>query len=971
MRIQSRKIVVFSVKRSDALLPDPNPILDEGAPTSTGGTENAATLCDILGTPLVLESPRDRYYHGWGEECLNPKLIVASWTLHVQDVEGKPTAFTFELVEGTSPLILGMDVRKYSNTFNLSDQKYIEMRRPTDSAPRTLFTYIVPNDDRLRLEVAPHPLATVSTLLGNVHTTAKRTPLVFCKRIHRYTDAHPDELRNICKDAGIMDNLLDDAITRVSEACQVCCKNGRSKPSRKVSLSHVNAAFNEEIQVDFLFVNLKGQNIVILIITDTGTGYSELIIAENRTAQVIVRVIEQSWVCRHGAPKALSADDEYNRRPILDYLRTHEIQFKARPARRHNKTGIVERKIGVVKSILYKLNDEVSTAAASSIVARAAFLSNLFSGNRLLSSFELARGFSPSIIGIPPSVVPQELLEAHREQVAIRALQRIAHSRAPAMPHSEIFSPGTPVWVFYRTTKQNEKDGWVEATIVEATEYFVLARRSQRGPPMRVAYEDLRLAPRNKLTKELLSCSLEDELQALHDVRHPTMKNQCDRDISKTASDSTLPAQDSPLRLRPRLKPDNPETTQAIPVPDEEPPTVPLATCNKDFNHCENAETNSVASADIHSNGGDRVNYDEEFISTKHHGSLLTTSGLRGPQKDIGEYAESVSKRNPDMNTSLKTDKHHVMSTIYETIGSKQVTARHLDFAPSWVLDEAFRKEHDSSWKGAYKEIPKCQVPRSANVITSHTVYKVKTQEDGSKDMKARIVPHGNRDNEKDNIRKDSSTAQLFVIRLLLSLATFLGFRIACADIKGAYLQSGPIRRDIYVRPPKEHRGPRGVLWKLLKLPYGIFEAGRQWQKTVETWMFNEASLERVLGVSQLFVKRDKYGRVVLLVAKVTDDFLLGGSIDNMKAFLDNLKQRFIVGKIAVDQKMYFDGCEIAQDADGNIKMSMYRYLERVKLIEISRSRRKEGDAPVTPSELTQYRSLACTLMYLGSGVLP
>lgn len=28
---------------------------------------------------------------------------------------------------------------------------------------------------------------------------------------------------------------------------------------------------------------------------------------------------------------------------------------------------------------------------------------------------------------------------------------------------------------------------------------------------------------------------------------------------------------------------------------------------------------------------------------------------------------------------------------------------------------------------------------------------------------------------------------------------------------------------------PKEWEGPRGVLWILLKIPYGITEAGRQW----------------------------------------------------------------------------------------------------------------------------------------------
>lgn len=77
---------------------------------------------------------------------------------------------------------------------------------------------------------------------------------------------------------------------------------------------------------------------------------------------------------------------------------------------------------------------------------------------------------------------------------------------------------------------------------------------------------------------------------------------------------------------------------------------------------------------------------------------------------------------------------------------------------------------------------------------------------------KVRIVPHGNKDLEKDNIGKDSSTAQFDVFRMQLAATTFISMRLAMADIKGVYLQSGPIRRKIYVRPPREWKGPRGTL---------------------------------------------------------------------------------------------------------------------------------------------------------------
>lgn len=159
--------------------------------------------------------------------------------------------------------------------------------------------------------------------------------------------------------------------------------------------------------------------------------------------------------------------------------------------------------------------------------------------------------------------------------------------------------------------------------------------------------------------------------------------------------------------------------------------------------------------------------------------------------------------------------------------------------------------------------------------------------------LKGRIVPDGNKDIEKEDIRKDSSTTQFHVIRLLLCLTTFIGFRIGLADIKGTYLQSGPIGRDIYVRPLREWQGDRRRLWKLTKLPYGIVEAGRQWHKTIEEWMLREANLERIFGISELYRLRDKAGNTLLLVAKVTDDLLMAGFVQQMQAFAAQLEKRF------------------------------------------------------------------------------
>lgn len=105
-------------------------------------------------------------------------------------------------------------------------------------------------------------------------------------------------------------------------------------------------------------------------------------------------------------------------------------------------------------------------------------------------------------------------------------------------------------------------------------------------------------------------------------------------------------------------------------------------------------------------------------------------------------------------------------------------------------------------------------------------------------------LPHGNPDSEKDGIRKALVSAQLNIIRLVLSISRIIDLGLATVDIKEAYVQSWPIRRKLYVRPPLEwHSTPvytRVILWKLAKLFYGIVEAGRQWKMTIETWMLED-----------------------------------------------------------------------------------------------------------------------------------
>lgn len=129
--------------------------------------------------------------------------------------------------------------------------------------------------------------------------------------------------------------------------------------------------------------------------------------------------------------------------PVLNYLNTHNIIFKPRPTCPHKKTEIVQHKVPTVKAIISGLGDEKTSASKDTVVALVAFLSNIFSGNCILSSFKLAKGYNPSVVGFPNTMVSQELGDAHHKQAAIRDLIHLNRSRSPHLTPAHFFNPET------------------------------------------------------------------------------------------------------------------------------------------------------------------------------------------------------------------------------------------------------------------------------------------------------------------------------------------------------------------------------------------------------------------------------------------------------------------------------------------------------------------------------------------------
>lgn len=152
---------------------DPNLIMDERNPFSSGGIRSAMKLCGAFGIKFKPNRPTRIYRRGWGHELLNAMTVVCSWTLPIQDIKNTHAEFTFDFVDDDYPLNVGLDVSHYSMTKVISEQPTLTLKRPPDVSERQFEIYLTGEsslDRRSRIAIIPSVRALMTNRAGMLRT---------------------------------------------------------------------------------------------------------------------------------------------------------------------------------------------------------------------------------------------------------------------------------------------------------------------------------------------------------------------------------------------------------------------------------------------------------------------------------------------------------------------------------------------------------------------------------------------------------------------------------------------------------------------------------------------------------------------------------------------------------------------------------------------------------------------------------
>lgn len=163
-------------------------------------------------------------------------------------------------------------------------------------------------------------------------------------------------MMRLLQDAGYESDGLKGACDKVYNSCNICTSFKKSHKKKKVSLTNVNEAFNQELQAEFMVVYISNEKFDVLNITDVGAEHGERAISSTRSFQSMKQTIETIWIYRHGAPKNFAAEPEFSKSTMINFLNSHNIQLLPRPSRSSYKYGKVERNNEVFKSVLDKVS---------------------------------------------------------------------------------------------------------------------------------------------------------------------------------------------------------------------------------------------------------------------------------------------------------------------------------------------------------------------------------------------------------------------------------------------------------------------------------------------------------------------------------------------------------------------------------------------------------------------------------------
>ena len=276
---------------------------------------------------------------------------------------------------------------------------------------------------------------------------------------------------------------------------------------------------------------------------------------------------------------------------------------------------------------------------------------------------------------------------------------------------------------------------------------------------------------------------------------------------------------------------------------------------------------------------------------------------------------------------------HYAYTTAEDILGDPRSFKEAMQSAEASQWHQAAIDEYRSLIEnGTWTLVPK---PKgNVNIVGSKWVFKSKRDEHGEVvRYKARLVAQGySQEYGTDYNETFSPVVRFTSIRTILAIAARDDFEIENMDVETAFLNAY-LDETIYLRQPQgfQERGPNGeeLVCKLEKAIYGLKQASRNWNLTINEWLTKEYGMERSLADTCVYIKNEEENQKLIVTIWVDDLIIVGSNMSIVNKFKIAISRRFNMKDIG--ELKWILGIEIKRDrANRTIKLSQSTYISQM-----------------------------------------
>jgi hypothetical protein len=307
-----------------------------------------------------------------------------------------------------------------------------------------------------------------------------------------------------------------------------------------------------------------------------------------------------------------------------------------------------------------------------------------------------------------------------------------------------------------------------------------------------------------------------------------------------------------------------------------------------------------------------------------------------GPALDT--VIEGLMEGKGDLDNDLNGD-IDVTEAMFAFLASTGISLSPNGISTPETLQEAYAGAQSSQWRKAmmeeiknlddndvYETVP---TPDGVKPISTKPVMRIKLDKNGNIErFKLRIVACGFVQKKGVNYEETfAPVANLESIRIICALAAKYDLELDQMDVSTAYL-NGVLDEEIYISPPEGVPIEDGFCWKLKKSIYGLKQAGRTWNHTLDAAL-TKIGFQQLNAETCLYVFRGEKGEVCFLVVYMDDLLLAASTTEFMRTIKTKLLGAFKMRDLG--PASFILGLEIIRNrANCTIALSQSQYISKV-----------------------------------------